>query len=335
METVQYDYKQILQRIVAEIKSSRIQVARKITSATMELYWNIGKELSAQHLSKGYGAQVVEMLASDLQKEFPGTTGFSSRNLWEMKRFYERYYGESQKLQQSVAVLPWGHNLLLMSKCKNPEEIYFYATRSTELGWTRDVLLNYIKADAFSTREEQPKLHNFKETLPECLQEQAEEMLKSRYNLEFLGITKPILELELERRLVDKIKTFLLEMGKGFSFIGNQYRLVLEDKEYFVDMLFFNRCTRSLIALELKIGSFQPEYVGKMNFYLNLLDRQVKMPDENPSIGIILCADRNNVEVEVALQGSTAPIGVSEYSYLIPQKQIKELINNELSGNKE
>lgn len=178
METVQYDYKQILQRIVAEIKSSRIQVARKITSATMELYWNIGKELSAQHLSKGYGAQVVEMLASDLQKEFPGTTGFSSRNLWEMKRFYERYCGESRKLQQSVAVLPWGHNLLLMSKCKNPEEIYFYATRSTELGWTRDVLLNYIKADAFSTREEQPKLHNFKETLPECLQEQAEEMLK-------------------------------------------------------------------------------------------------------------------------------------------------------------
>ena len=124
METVQHDYKQILQRIVAEIKSSRIQVARKITSATMELYWNIGKELSAQHLSKGYGAQVVEMLASDLQKEFPGTTGFSSRNLWEMKRFYERYCGESQKLQQSVAVLPWGHNLLLMSKCKNPEEIF-------------------------------------------------------------------------------------------------------------------------------------------------------------------------------------------------------------------
>ena len=191
METVQYDYKQILQRIVAEIKSSRIQVARKITSATMELYWNIGKELSAQHLSKGYGAQVVEMLASDLQKEFPGTTGFSSRNLWEMKRFYERYCGESRKLQQSVAVLPWGHNLLLMSKCKNPEEIYFYATRSTELGWTRDVLLNYIKADAFSTREEQPKLHNFKETLPECLQEQAGEMVKRRYNLEFLESQNP------------------------------------------------------------------------------------------------------------------------------------------------
>lgn len=220
METIQYDYKQILQRIVAEIKSSRIQVARKITSATMELYWNIGKELSAQHLSKGYGAQVVEMLASDLQKEFPGTTGFSSRNLWEMKRFYERYCGESRKLQQSVAVLPWGHNLLLMSKCKNPEEIYFYATRSMELGWTRDVLLNYIKADAFSTREEQPKLHNFKETLPECLQEQAEEMLKSRYNLEFLGITKPILELELERRLVDKIKTFLLEWERGSALSG-------------------------------------------------------------------------------------------------------------------
>ena len=145
-----------------------------------------------------------------------------------------------------------GTQPVVNEQVQEPGRNILYATRSTELGWTRDVLLNYIKADAFSTREEQPKLHNFKETLPECLQEQAEEMLKSRYNLEFLGITKPILELELERRLVDKIKTFLLEMGKGFSFIGNQYRLVLEDKEYFVDMLFFNRCTRSLIALELK-----------------------------------------------------------------------------------
>lgn len=334
MEIVQYDYKQILQRVVAEIKSSRIQVARKIASATMELYWNIGKELSTQHLNKGYGSQVVEMLASDLQNEFPRTTGFSPRNLWEMKRFYERYCGEDQKLQRSVAVLPWGHNMLLMSKCKTSEEIYFYATKSMELGWTRDVLLNYIKADIYSAGEEQPKLHNFKETLSECLQEQAEEMLKSKYSLEFLGVTKPVLELYLERRLVDKIKTFLLELGRGFSFIGNQYRIVLDNKEYFIDMLFFNRCTQSLIALELKIGSFQPEYVGKMNFYLNLLDRQIKLPNENPSIGIILCADKNNVEVEVALQGSTAPIGVSEYSYLIPQKQIKELIHQELSENK-
>lgn len=331
MEIIQNDYKQILQRIVAEIKNSRIKVARKITQYTMELYWNIGKELSTQQLEKGYGGQVVRMLSADLQREFPNATGFSPRNLWNMKRFYERYCEESVKVQRCVALLPWSHNLLLMSNCKDADEVYFYATRSMELGWTRDVLLNYIKANAYSTEPESPKLHNFKETLPECLQEQAVEMLKSQYNLEFLGVTTPILELELERRLVEKIKVFLLELGRGFSFIGNQYRLELGEKEYYVDMLFFNRCIRSLIAVDLKIGSFQPEYVGKMNFYLNLLDRQIKMPDENPSIGIILCADRNNMEVEVSLQGTTAPIGVSEYSYLIPQKQIKELIHNELS----
>lgn len=296
MEIIHNNYKQILQRIVAEIKNSRIKVARKITQSTMELYWNIGKELSTQQVEKGYGAQVVKMLSADLQKEFPDTTGFSPRNLWNMKRFYERYCDESEKLQRSVAVLPWRHNLLLMSSCKDADEIYFYATRSMQLGWTRDVLLNYIKADVYSAEQESPKLHNFKETLPACLQEQATEMLKSRYNLEFLGVTTPILELELERRLVEKIKVFLLELGRGFSFIGNQYRLELGEKEYYVDMLFFNRCTRSLIAVDLKIGSFQPEYVGKMNFYR-----------------------------------STAPIGVSEYSYLIPQKQIKELIYNELS----
>lgn len=271
MEIIQNDYKQILQRIVAEIKNSRIKVARKITQYTMELYWNIGKELSTQQLEKGYGGQVVRMLSADLQREFPNATGFSPRNLWNMKRFYERYCEESVKVQRCVALLPWSHNLLLMSNCKDADEVYFYATRSMELGWTRDVLLNYIKANAYSTEPESPKLHNFKETL---------------------------------------------ELG---------------EKEYYVDMLFFNRCIRSLIAVDLKIGSFQPEYVGKMNFYLNLLDRQIKMPDENPSIGIILCADRNNMEVEVSLQGTTAPIGVSEYSYLIPQKQIKELIHNELS----
>lgn len=331
-EITQNDYTQILRHIVAEIKSARVQVARRINRSTMELYWNIGKELSERKLEEGYGSRIVQMLSADLQKEFPGTTGFSPRNLWDMKRFYERYHQQSEILRQSVAVLPWGHNLLLLNRCKTPEEACFYATRSIELGWTRDILLNYIKADAYTAEKGCPKQSNFKETLPECLQQQAEEMLKSRYNLEFLGITRPLLELDLERRLVEKIKLFLLELGRGFSFIGNQYRLVLDGKEYFVDMLFFNRCTKSLVAVELKIGTFQPEYIGKMNFYLNLLDRQVKMPDENPSIGIILCADKKTTEVEIALQGSTAPIGVSEYNYIIPQKQIVKLINDELAG---
>jgi predicted nuclease of restriction endonuclease-like (RecB) superfamily len=193
------------------------------------------------------------------------------------------------------------------------------------------VLLNFIKADAYNRTKLQPKLHNFAHALPEHLQEQADEILKSTYNLDFLEITHPVKERELERRLVEKIKLFLLELGAGFSFIGNQYRLALNEKEYFVDLLFFNRQLHSLVAIDLKIGSFEPEFVGKMNFYLGLLDRQARQPDENPSIGIILCADKDNVAVEIALNDFSKPIGVADYRLQIPEKQLKEIITQELN----
>ena len=166
--------------------------------------------------------------------------------------------------------------------------------------------------------------------MPEDLQEQADEILKSTYNLEFLGISKPVKELELERRLVEKIKLFLLELGNGFTFIGNQFRLTLGNKEYAVDLLFFNRRLRALVAIDLKVSEFKPEYIGKMNFYLGLLDDQVKQTDENPSIGIVLCADKEHVEVEIALRDVNKPIGVADYQLQFPEKEIKELITNEL-----
>ncbi len=176
-----------------------------------------------------------------------------------------------------------------------------------------------------------PKLHNFETSLPEHLQEQADEMLKAIYNLGFLGIKHQIKERELEQRLVEKIKLFLLELGDGFSFIGNQHRLTLGQKEYFVDLLFFNRKIKSLIAIDLKTGSFEPEFVGKMNHYLGLLDDQVKMSDENPSIGIILCAEKEHIEVEVALRDFNKPIGVAEYQTIFPEEEIKLLIDRELN----
>lgn len=325
-------YNKMLRQIIAEIKSARIVAARKINISAMQMYWNIGKQLSEEGLIKGYGSSVVKQLAKDLQQEFPSTAGFSPRNLWDMKRFYEYYVLTDTKLRHTVAVLPWKHNLLIMAHASSIEEARFYAEQCNEMGWSRNVLLNFIKADTYKHTKTLPKQHNFKKALPEHLQEQANEILKSTYNLEFLGLLQPIKERELEKRLIEKIKYFLLELGIGFSFIGSQYRLMLNKKEYFVDMLFFNRKIRALVAIDLKIGSFEPEFIGKMNFYLGLLDDTVKQENENPSIGIILCADKEHVEVEIALRDFGKPIGVADYRLQFPEKRIKKLIADELKN---
>jgi predicted nuclease of restriction endonuclease-like (RecB) superfamily len=336
-------YNEMLRGIIAEVKMTRVVIANRLNSSITQLYWNIGKRLASEKLEKGYGGKVVEQLSVDLKSEFPDTEGFSSRSLWDMKRFYEFYTENYQILPQSaavsennilpqvVALLPWGHNRLILSKIKDKQEAFYYAEAAVKMGWTRNLLLNFIKADTYHNAKELPKSHNFEIALPEHLQEQADEMLKSTYNLGFLGVKHQIKERELEQRLVEKIKHFLLELGDGFSFIGNQYRLTLGEKEYFVDLLFFNRKIKSLIAIDLKIGTFEPEFVGKMNHYLGLLDDQVKMHDENPSIGIILCAEKNHIEVEVALRGFHKPIGIAEYKIIFPENEIKSLIKRELN----
>ena len=273
---------------------------------------------------------MVKRLSADLQMEFPDTTGFSPRNLWDMKKFYEYYAVADEKLRQTVAVLPWKHNLLIMSKVNNLEEARYYIELTHEHSLSRNVLLNFIKADSYKNAKLLPKYSNFARTLPEHLQEQANEILKSTYNLEMLGLKQPLRERELELRLVEKIKFFLLELGTGFSFIGNQHRLTHNDKEYFVDLLFFNRRVHSLVAIDLKVGEFEPEFIGKMNYYLGLLDDKMKQEDENPSIGIILCASKGKVDIELALRDFNKPIGVAEYQLQFPEKEIKELINKEV-----
>ena len=282
-------YNEMLREIIAEVKMTRIVIANRLSASVTQLYWNIGKRLASEKLEKGYGGKVVEQLSVDLKSEFPDTDGFSPRSLWDMKRFYEFYteadqilpqpvaVSQNNILPQVVAVLPWGHNRLILSKIKDKEEALYYAEAAIKMGWTRNLLLNFIKADTYHNAKELPKLHNFENTLPVHLQEQADEMLKTTYNLGFLGITHQVKELELERRLVEKIKLFLLELGEGFSFIGNQHRLILGEKEYSVDLVFFNRKIKCLIAIDLKMGSFEPEFVGKMNHYLGLLDDQVEL----------------------------------------------------------
>ncbi|MET3129120.1 putative nuclease of restriction endonuclease-like (RecB) superfamily [Arcicella rosea] len=325
------EYESILKQAVEQIRTTRIIVAKQLNSATQSIYWNLGKLIAEKQLAEGYGSAVVNQLSVDLKKEFPDM-GLSPRNLWDMKRFYERYYLADLKLRQAVAVLPWGHNLLLINKVQSLEAVLFYANEAIAKGWSRDWLLNAIKMDSFSHHQTQIKSHNFNETLAAIDADYANEVFKDRYNLGFLGITEKVKETELEKRLVEKIKNFVLELGKGFTFIGNQHRLEYNNKEYFVDMLFFHRGLRSLVAVELKIGSFKAEYVGKMNLYLSLLDKLEKGETENNSIGIILCADKDHLDVEIALQDINKPIGVAEYQLLLPKDQLQDLLVNEIKA---
>ena len=216
-------------------------------------------------------------------------------------------------VREFVSLVPWGHHVELMKKVKEPAARLYYLHATAQFGWSRSVLLNQIKSGAYERAVKEKKTHNFELALPEHFAEQAEEMLKSRYNLEFLGIARPMKERELEERLISRLQQFLLELGYGFCFVGRQYRLAPGKKEYFVDLLFYHRLLKALVAFDLKIGEFEPEHAGKMDFYLNLLNEKERGPDDGPSIGIILCAERDDVEVEFALKTKANPIGVAEY----------------------
>ena len=259
--------------------------------------------------------------------------GLSPRNLWDMKKFYLRFFQSEAKVQQAVAVLPWGHILKLMEKCRqNDDAILYYANECIAKGWNRDLLLSAIKMRMHETRTLTPLPNNFAYTLPSVQAQFANEVFRSTYNLGFLGVTDPILELELEARLVSRISRFLVELGKGFTFIGNQYELEYEGNVSRVDMLFFHRGLRALVAVDLKLGPFRPEYAGKMNYYLSLLDRIERRKDENRSIGIILCAEKDHLKIELALEDFGKPIGVADYQLLVPREELQQVLQDEISA---
>jgi len=331
-EIEQANYTEFLETIIRKVHAARFQAYRVVNSEQITLYWEIGKSIIEKQKEFGWGKSVVEKLAGDLRIKTGDSISFSSRNLWSMRQLYEEYslydegfpvtqssqkvkqlVSEIQNLKQLVSQVPWGHNILILQKSKDIFERIYYLRATAGNSWSRNVLLNQIKAGAYRVYLEYPKKHNFNRALPIHLAEQANEALKSRYNLEFLGITQPVLERKLENLLVENIKRVILELGYGFCFIGNQYKLVLGTKEYFIDLLFYHRILQCLVAIELKTTEFKPEFAGKMDFYLTLLDEQVKQAHENPSIGIILCAEKNNLEVEYALRITGKPIGVAEY----------------------
>jgi predicted nuclease of restriction endonuclease-like (RecB) superfamily len=305
------DYLAFLKEIKSEIRNARIRAVLAANREQIRLYWSIGKKIVERQELFGWGKSIVERLALDLRKEYAGTKGFSAQNLWYMRQFFLAYR-DLPNLQRLVGEIPWGQNIMIFSKTDTAEEKEFYLRAVAAMCWTRNVLLNQIKADAYH-RQNAAKKHNFRKALPAYRAEQADRAIKDVYMLDFLDIAKPVHERELERRMVERIRDVLMEMGQGFSFIGNQYRITTPSKEYFIDLLFFNRKLNCLIAVDLKSGPFEAEYVSKMGLYLGLLNDTVREKHENHPIGLILCAERDHVEVEYALSTTRKPMGVAEY----------------------
>jgi predicted nuclease of restriction endonuclease-like (RecB) superfamily len=349
--TTSTEYRRFVENLKARVISARICAARAVNRDLILLYWDIGLGIVEKQKTLGWGDAVVEMVAADLRRAFPASQSFSPDNLWRMRQFYLAY-SSSEFLGQAVpekkratsadvkpailgqpvpetgpaiafhgqspildllAAVPWGQNLLILKKTTDPAARLYYLRVTARFGWSRNVLLNQIKAGAYERAVKEKKAHNFELALPENLAEQADEILKSSYNLEFLGLRQAVRERELEDQLISRLQAFLLELGYGFCFVGRQHRLALAQKEYFIDLLFYHRFLKALVAFELKVGPFEPEYAGKMDFYLNLLNDTERGPGDNPSIGVILCAEKDDVEVEYALRTKQNPIGVAEY----------------------
>ena len=316
------DYKDFMITLKQKIYSVKTKAIISANRLMIELYFEIGKEIVSNQQTQGWGKSVVEQMSKDLKDEFGEKSGYSSSNLWRMRSFYNAYK-DDEYLAQLVRDISWGQNILIFEKCKTHQEREYYIKNTIEHGWNRNVLTHHIKTNLFERDDTSKKANNFEVTLKSELSELAVDIVKSEYNLEFLEVAKSAHEREVENSLVQNIKKFLLELGYGFSFIDNQYRLMLNENEYFIDLLFFHRKLNALVAIELKVGKFKPEYAGKMNFYLNLLNETVKMPHENPAIGIILCSDKDGMEVEYSLLNTSQPMGVSTYS-------VKETLPDEL-----
>jgi len=314
------EYKTFFKEIKERIYKAQYDALKAVNKELINLYWDIGKSIVAKQDKIGWGKAIVETLAKDLQKEFPGIQGFSSANLWRMRNFYLTYR-TNEKLAPLVREISWTKNVIIMERCKDDIRREFYLKTTKKFGWTKDVLINQIEAVAFERF--MANQTNFDKTVPEKYRHQAKLAVKDEYSFDFLELAEEHSEKELERALLENVRKFLIEMGGYFAFVGNQYRLEIDREEFFIDLLLYHRKLRCLVAIELKIGAFKPEYAGKMQFYLSALNDRVKLPDETPSIGIILCKDKSRTIVEYALKDTKKPIGVS--TYRLTEKLPREL----------
>lgn len=303
-------YGALLGEIKERIRAAQYAALRSVNRELIDLYWDIGRLISNRQEGETWGRSVVETLAKDLRAEFPGISGFSAANVWRIKQFYEAYASD-EKLAPLVREISWTNNLVIVEQCKEPAKREFYLRQAKQFGWTKNVLIHQIENRTY----EKTLLNqtSFETALPKQIRSEAKLAVKDEYTFDFLELADEHSERQLEQAILAKVEPFLLEMGGMFSFIGSQYRLEVGGKEYFIDLLLFHRRLRSLIAVELKIGEFQPEHVGKMQFYLAVLDDTARMEEENPAIGIVICKSKNRTIVEYALKESSKPIGVATY----------------------
>ncbi|MBN2019426.1 MAG: DUF1016 family protein [Sedimentisphaerales bacterium] len=320
----QAQYGDLLNEVKARIRAAQYEALKAVNKELISLYWDIGRMIVDRQEKQGWGRAVVLNLAADLQKEFPGAQGFSAAGLWRMRNFY-RTYKNNEKLAPLVREISWSHNIIIFEKCKDALEREFYIRMTRRMGWSKNILIHQIENETC----EKTLLNqtNFTDTLPAKINNQAKLAVRDEYTFDFLELGEEYNEMEFERALVARMNRFLVEMGGVFAFMGNQFRLEIEGSEYFIDILLYHRRLRCLVAVELKVGEFKPEFVGKMQFYLAALDDIIKAEYENPSIGIIVCKEKKRTIVEYALKESKKPIAVAKYKITtkLPKELRKEL----------
>jgi predicted nuclease of restriction endonuclease-like (RecB) superfamily len=303
-------YDEFLRDLKQRIRTAQVKAVFAVNRELVLLYWQIGRGILERQREAGWGAKVIERLAADLHREFPGTTGFSRTNLLYMRAFAAAW-PEEPFVQQVVGQIPWGHNLRILDLVKSPQERQWYIRRAIEHGWSRNVLVHQIESGLYLRQGKAQT--NFQATLPAPQSELAQQALKDPYNFDFLTLTEDAREKELEAGLLEHLRQFLLELGVGFAFVGSQYPLEVGGEDFKLDLLFYHIRLRRFVIIDLKMGPFKPEHAGKMNFYLAAIDDLLRHEDDQPSIGIILCKSKNAVIAEYALHDATKPIGVSEY----------------------
>ena len=315
MELVQQDF---IAEIKQKIRSAQYEALKVVNTQLINLYWEIGKSI-AEKQTEGWGKAIVPELSKELQNEFPGVSGFSTTNLWLMAQFYTEYQSV-EFLQPLVGEISWTKHVTILNKCKNNQERQFYILATRKFGWTKNILIHQIENKTFE--RQMLGQTNFKDVLPDTIKNQAVLAIKDEYTFDFLNLSAEYSESELEQALIQNIRAFLLELGHNFTFIGNQYKLQVSDKDYSIDLLLFHRQLQCLIAIDLKIGDFQPEYKGKMEFYLSVLNDKIKLPHENEAIGIIICKSKDRTIVEYSLRTGNLPIGIATYSTsaILPEK---------------
>lgn len=303
-------YQELLQDLKARIKTAQVRAAFAVSRELVLLYWSIGRDILARQGREGWGAKVIDRLAQDLQREFPGVEGFSPRNLKYMRSLAEAW-PDPEIVPQLVALLPWGHLRVLLDQLKDPVLRERYLRAAVEHGWSRNVLVLQIKSGLH--QREGKALTNFQQVLPPPDSDLAEQILKDPYNFDFLTVTEAAKEREIERGLLLHLRDLLLELGRGFAFVGSQVPLPVGDHDFYLDLLFYHVRLHRYFIVELKTGPFQPEYAGKLNFYLSAVDAMLRSERDDPSIGLLLCESHSGPVVEYAFKDIQKPIGVSTY----------------------